>query len=297
MWANQVRQSGEHIINSHTPQLLLIISQATVPYRHRRPFASIVQGIQQDGHNRWAPNAFDVVVWLKVKVLQLPHARGCCQLLRCLWPSALTPPSGSSQSGSPSRSDANDAGQGATLWSPRLVLRLLRTCWQAVCVAPSCCSLQFAVCHALPPASRPFLTSDEAVCVCVCVAMFMCTLQNNWPRLGAQLALPGQLQLTALHTCFTLFCFMFSVFCFLFSFAFRVFSVLVNCPKALAAFGINGFSFRPPKKIVINFSRSPRSLERGNSPLDSMSILSVGCLQTSSVSYTNCIHPGVLIDK
>lgn len=120
-------------------------------------------------------------------------------------------------------------GKANSLRSPRLVsfaaAHLLTSCL--------CRTLLAGECHApLPPttANRPFLTSDEAV------AMFMCTLQNNWPRLGAQLALPGQLHLTALHTYFTLFSVQFQCLCALFSSVFSAAPVLVNCPKALVAY-------------------------------------------------------------
>lgn len=162
-----------------------------------------------------------------------------------LWPSALTPPSTSGASSQLRQGGRVTGWQGGsqagrqpipnhckrckrcearqTLWSSRLVslaaAHLLTSCL--------CRTLLAGECHApLPPtANRPFLTSDEAV------AMFMCTLQNNWPRLGAQLALPGQLHLTALHTYFTLFLFSVS-----FRVVFSLVSVLVNCPKALPAY-------------------------------------------------------------
>lgn len=207
-----------------------------------------------------------------------------------LRPSALTPPSASGASSHSRQGDrvagwlgGSQAGRQPipnhcerckrcearqTLWSPRLVslaaAHLLTSCL--------CRTLLAGECHAPLPltANRPFLTSDEAV------AMFMCTLQNNWPRLGAQLALPGQLHLTALHTYFTLFS-VFSVFSRCFQCCFSV----GKLPKSISricvvALGINGFSFRPPKKIVINFRRRhrPPMSTRGD-PLDPMSILAL----------------------
>lgn len=149
-----------------------------------------------------------------------------------LRPSALTPPSASGASSQGGRLTEGEAVRQPipnhseqckrcearqTLWD-RLVLyrSLLRTCWQAVCVAPSWLESATPRCRQTTT-NRPFLTSDEAV------AMFMCTLQNNWPRLGAQLALPGQLHLTALHTYFTLFSVQFQCLCASFS------SVLLQC--------------------------------------------------------------------
>lgn len=137
-----------------------------------------------------------------------------------LWPSALTPPSASGAS-SHSRQGGWQAGrQGCSQAAHPEPLRAMQTMRgkansliASSCIA-RCCALadKLFVSHPLgwrvprpAAARRPFLTSDEAV------AMFMCTLQNNWPRLGAQLALPGQLHLTALHTYFTLFS-VFSVF-------------------------------------------------------------------------------------
>lgn len=64
-------------------------------------------------------------------------------------------------------------------------------------------------------------------------AMVMCTLQNNWPRLGAQLALPGQLHLTALHTCFQ--CSAFGRLLFYFaSLFFSYFSSVGKLPKCIS---------------------------------------------------------------